>query len=128
VFLLIAGAFAFGETAVTSGEQVQHQAVADFKASMLEAYADQAGNWRWFSESRARDSLEEATRLDPDNLDAFSIAQKLLIKDQRFAEAKNNIAARRARCRSKEWLCENVCDYLGGMIRLRQGASVSGQN
>lgn len=48
--------------------------------------------------------MREATRLDPDNLDAFSVAQKLLIRDGRFDEARANIAARRARCRTGGWL------------------------
>jgi len=117
VVLLATLAVVLGHFAVSPIERVRHVAVADFKAAMLEAYADQDGRWQWLSESRARSSLDEATRLDPDNLDAFSVEQKLLIKDQRFDEAKTNIAARRPRCRPGEWLCEDVCSYLEGLLR-----------
>jgi hypothetical protein len=105
-----------GQFAVSPAERVRHAAVASFKAAMLEAYADEDGRWNWFSQSRAQESLREATRLDPDNLDAFSVAQKLLIREGRFKEARANIAARRARCRTGEWLCEDVCSYLEGMM------------
>jgi hypothetical protein len=120
VVLLATTTIVLGKFAVSPAERVRHMAVADFKASMLEAYADQDGRWRWFSESRARNSLAEARRLDPDNLDAFSVAQKLLIKDRRFAEAENNIAARRARCRPGEWLCQDVCSYLEGLLGIHE--------
>ena len=105
-----------GQFAVPSAERARHTAVASFKAAMLEAYADKDGRWNWFSQSRAEESLREATRLDPDNLDAFSVAQKLLIRELRFKETRANITARRARCRTGEWLCEDVCSYLEGMM------------
>ena len=106
----------FGQFAVPPAERVRHTAVASFKSAMLEAYADEDGRWKWFSESRAQESLREATRLDPDNLDAFSVAQKLLIREGRIEEARASVAARRVRCRTGEWLCEDVCSYLEGMM------------
>jgi hypothetical protein len=106
-----------GQFAVPPAERVRHTAVASFKSAMLEAYADEDGQWNWFSQSRAQESLRQATRLDPDNLDAFSVAQKLLIREGRFDEARANIAARRARCRTGEWLCDDVCFYLEQMMR-----------
>jgi 4-amino-4-deoxy-L-arabinose transferase and related glycosyltransferases of PMT family len=116
VALLATATTILGQFAVPPAERVQHAAVASFKSAMLEAYADEDGQWNWFSQSRAEESLREATRLDPDNLDAFSVAQKLLIREGRFEEARANIAARRPRCRAGEWLCEDVCSYLEGMM------------
>jgi len=116
IALLATATTVLGHFAVSPAERIQHAAVASFKSAMLEAYADEDGQWNWFSQSRALQSLRDATRLDPDNLDAFSVAQKLLIREGRFEEARANIATRRARCRTGEWLCEDVCSYLERMM------------
>jgi hypothetical protein len=116
IALLATATTVLGHFAVSPAERIQHAAVASFKSAMLEAYADEDGRWTWFSQSRALASLRKAIRLDPDNLDAFSVAQKLLIREGRFEEARANIATRRARCRTGEWLCQDVCSYLEQMM------------
>jgi len=104
--------FLLGQTAVAEKERTGDLAVDHFKAAMLESYAAADGDWRRFSDERFRRNLQEARRLDPDNLDAFSVEQKMLIRDGRSAEVRDNIRARRERCRPGEWLCQEVCDYL----------------
>jgi hypothetical protein len=101
-----------GDHAVPRSEQVRHEAVALFKAAMLESYADDNGNWAWLSLDRFRTRLAESRRIDPDNLDAFFVEQKLLIHNGDFEMADRNIRDRRARCRPGEWLCEDVCRSL----------------
>ena len=109
---LLIALFLLGQYAVGEKEHVGEASVDAFKAAMLESYADEAGNWRWISEERFRRRLAEARRLDPDNLDAFSVEQKVLISGGNSDRAMQNIRERRARCRPGEWLCEDVCNYV----------------
>ena len=86
--------------------------------AMLESYADEDGAWLRFSEDRFQHHLALARHLDPNNLDAFSVEQKMLIRSGRGAEAEKNVRVRRAGCRSGEGLCQDVCDHLEAMARM----------
>jgi 4-amino-4-deoxy-L-arabinose transferase-like glycosyltransferase len=105
-----------GETAVSSGERTRYLAADHFKDAMLESYAAEDGSWRRFSEENFRRSLELARRMDPDNLDAFVIEQKLLLDEGKNSQALAAIDAREARCRPGEWLCQDICGDLRGML------------
>jgi hypothetical protein len=115
---ILAGLFALGHFAVPKSECDRHLAVQHFMEAMLESYADQDGAWLRFSEDRFQHHLALARRLDPENLDAFSVEQKMLIRSGRGAEAERSIRARRASCRPDEWLCQAVCDQLDTLARM----------
>jgi hypothetical protein len=110
--------FALGHFAVPKSERARHQAVQHFMEAMLESYADEDGAWLWFSEDRFQHHLALARHIDPSNLDAFSVEQKVLIRTGRGGEAQQNIRVRRADCRPGEWLCQAVCDQLEGLARM----------
>ena len=107
-----------GHFAVPKSERDRHQAVQHFMEAMLESYADEDAAWLRFSEDRFQHHLALARRLDPSNLDAFSVEQKMLIRSGRGAEAQQNIRLRRAGCRPGEWLCQAVCDQLEALARM----------
>lgn len=109
---LLAGLALLGATAVTAKERDRHEAAQYFIESMMESYADEFGGWNRFSEERFQHHLGLARQIDPDNLDAFSVEQKLRLREGKIDEASAAIQARRARCRAGEWLCEDVCDQL----------------
>ena len=105
-------AIAAGVFAVPASERTRYAAVDRFKAAMLQSYADEDGVWLRISEPQFLANLGASLRLDPDNLDAFTVAQKHLIgegkADQSFAE----VAERERRCHGDDWLCHAACDYL----------------
>jgi 4-amino-4-deoxy-L-arabinose transferase-like glycosyltransferase len=105
-------AIAAGVFAVPASERTRYAAVDRFKAAMLQSYADEDGVWLRISEPQFLANLGASLRLDPDNLDAFTVAQKHLIgegkADQSFAE----VAERERRCHGDDWLCHATCDYL----------------
>jgi len=115
---MLVALFALGHFAVPKSERNRHEAVQHFMEAMLESYADEDGAWQRFSEDRFQHHLALARRLDPSNLDAFSVEQKMLIRSGRAAEAERNLRARRADCRPGEWLCQTVCDQLETMARM----------
>jgi len=113
---LVVLAFVAGAFAVTPAERTRHVAVDRFKDAMLESYADEYGTWQRFSEDRFRRSLEDAGRLDPENLDVFVIEQKYLIAQGKTSQAFALISFRETRCRPDEWLCHEICSHLKGMV------------
>ena len=115
---ILVGLFALGHFAVPKSERDRHLAVQHFMEAMLESYADEDGAWLRFSDDRFQHHLALARHLDPENLDAFSVDEKMLIRSGRGAEAERNIRARRARCRPDEWLCQAVCAELDTLARM----------
>lgn len=110
--------FSLGKFAVPASERDQHLAVQHYMEAMVESYSDEDRAWLRFSEDRFNRHLAQARRLDPSNLDAFSVEQKMLIRNGRGAEAQQAIRNRRAHCRAKEWLCQAVCDQLEGLAKM----------
>jgi 4-amino-4-deoxy-L-arabinose transferase-like glycosyltransferase len=110
--LVVVFAIAAGALAVPASERARYAAVDRFKAAMLQSYADEDGVWLRISDPQFMADLGASLRLDPDNLDAFTVAQKHLIgegkADQSFAE----VAERERRCHGDDWLCHAACDYL----------------
>ena len=115
---LLLALFVFGHFAAPKSERDRHQAVQHLMEAMLESYADEDGAWLRFSEDRFQHHLALARRLDANNLDAFSVEQKMLIRSGRGPEAQQNIRVRRAGCRPGEWLCQAVCDQLEALARM----------
>lgn len=114
---LLAGLGLLGAAAVTPKERDRHEAAQYFIESVVESYADEFGGWNRFSEERFQHYLGLARQIDPDNLDAFSVEQKLRLREGKIDEAGAAIQARRARCGAGEWLCEDVCDQLAIMAQ-----------
>ena len=85
---ILVGLFALGHFAVPKSERDRHLAVQHFMEAMLESYADEDGAWLRFSDDRFQHHLALARHLDPENLDAFSIDEKMLIRSGRGAEAE----------------------------------------
>jgi hypothetical protein len=104
--------FVIGSFAVPRAEHDRHLAVQHYMEAMLESYSDDMASWLRFSEDRFQHHLALARRLDPNNLDAFSVEQKMLVRSGRTGEALQNIRRRRADCQPDEWLCQSVCDQL----------------
>jgi 4-amino-4-deoxy-L-arabinose transferase-like glycosyltransferase len=120
VLVWVAGAFA-----VSSTERTRQVAVDHFKDAMLESYADENGTWQRFSEERFRRFLDDARRLDPQNLDAFVVAVKHLLSRGGNFPALALIDFRETQCRPEEWLCREVCGYLRA-VAARRGAAAGG--
>jgi Dolichyl-phosphate-mannose-protein mannosyltransferase len=107
-----------GSVAVRESERNRHLAVQHYMEAMLESYSDEDRSWLRFSEERFQRHLALARRLDPSNLDAFSVEQKMLIRSGQVEEALQNIKERRASCQPGEWLCQAVCDQLETMAKM----------
>ncbi len=110
--------FLVGHFAVPNSEHRRHLAVQHYLQAMLESYSDEDGAWLRFSEERFQHHLTLARTLDPSNLDAFSVEQKMLIRSVRNGEAQANVRNRRAACGADEWLCQAVCDRIDGLARM----------
>ena len=119
---LLAGALAVvlatmaGSFAVPASERTRYAAVDRFKSAMLQSYAEKDGTWQRLSASRFLWELGAALRLDPDNLDAFMVAQKYLITEGKLDQSFAEIVERKQRCRSDDWLCHAACDHLRMMM------------
>jgi hypothetical protein len=110
--------FVLGSFAVSRSERYRHLAVQQYMEAMLECYSDEMASWLRFSEDRFWYHLALARRLDPHNLDAFSVDQKMRIRSGRNGEALESIRKRRADCQPGEWLCQAVCDQLETLARM----------
>jgi 4-amino-4-deoxy-L-arabinose transferase-like glycosyltransferase len=115
---LLASLFLLGHFAVSDSERRRHLAVQHYLEAMLESYSDEDGAWLRFSEERFHQHLALARKLDPSNLDAFSVEQKMLIRSLRSDEALSNIRRRRTDCQPNEWLCQAVCDQLETLAKM----------
>ena len=83
---------------------------------------EESGEWQRFSEETFHRFLDDARRLDPQNLDAFVVAVKYLIIRGGNIPALALIDFRETQCRRGEWLCHEACGYLRAMAVRRAAA------
>lgn len=123
--VVLAAAIAVGARIVPAEEKARHLSASYYKAAMLQAYEDANGRLRILDERRFTQNLDESDRLDPGNLEVFSIRQKRLLGEGRFDDVLAQTKARRLTCSSDDELCQQTCDYLTEFARSARGRSAS---